>query len=173
MDEPAASRPGTSQPSTAQPMPLRFRLFQRLAHLVFRVTRGMTLGVRAIVLSENDAIFLVRHTYVPGWHLPGGGVEPGESLEQALAKELRQEANIRLTGDAPLHGVFLNRNASKRDHVAVYVVRDYVQDSPKQADREIAEGRFFPLDGLPEGTTRGTRARLREVLEEEPLTPDW
>ena len=168
MDEPAALQPGNSQP-----LSWRFRLFQRLAHLVFRVTRGMTLGVRAIVLSENDAVFLVRHTYAPGWHLPGGGVEPGESLEQALAKELRQEANIRLTGDASLHGVFLNRSASKRDHVAVYLVRDYLQDSPKQADREIAEGRFFALDGLPEGTTRGTRARLREVLDEEPPTADW
>jgi 8-oxo-dGTP pyrophosphatase MutT (NUDIX family) len=168
MDEPAVP-----QLSTSQPVAWYFRLFQRLAHLVFRVTRGMTLGVRAIVLSESDAVFLVRHTYAPGWHLPGGGVEPGETLAQALAKELREEGNIRLTGDASLHGVFLNRSASKRDHVAVYLVRDYVQDSPKQAGREIAEGRFFPLDSLPEGTTRGTRARLREVLDEEPLTPDW
>ena len=155
------------------PVTWRFRLFQNVAHLVFRVTRGMTLGVRAVVLGEADTVFLVRHTYAPGWHLPGGGVEPGESLRQALAKELRQEANIRLAGDALLHGLFLNRHVSKRDHVAVFVVRDFAQDGPKQADREIAEGRFFPLDALPESTTRGTRARLREVLDEEPLTPDW
>jgi ADP-ribose pyrophosphatase YjhB (NUDIX family) len=173
MDDVAVAQSKISQPVTSQPVAWYFRLFQRMAHMIFRVSRGMTLGVRAIVLTENDEVFLVRHTYVPGWHLPGGGVEPGETLEQALAKELAQEANIRLTGDASLHGVFLNRKASKRDHVAVFVVRDYVQDSPKQADREIAEGRFFPLDSLPESTTRGTRARLREVLDEEPLTPDW
>lgn len=161
------------QISAQKPLGWRHRLLRGGAHLVFRVTRGMTLGVRGIVLSESDEVFLVRHTYAPGWHLPGGGVEAGESLEQALAKELRQEANIRLTGAAALHGVFLNRSASKRDHVAVFVVRDYVQDGAKQADREIAEGRFFALDALPEGTTRGTRARLREVLEEEPLTAEW
>jgi ADP-ribose pyrophosphatase YjhB (NUDIX family) len=150
-----------------------FRLLQRAAHLVFRLTRGMTLGVRAVVLGEGDEVFLVRHTYAPGWHLPGGGVEPGETLEQALVKELRQEAGMSLTGPAVLHGMFFNRHASRRDHVAVFVVRDFVRDSEKPADFEIAESGFFPLTALPDGTTRGTRARLREVLDEEPLTHDW
>lgn len=168
MDHPSISNSGISQS-----LPWYFRLFQRLAHAVFRITRGMTLGVRAVVLNDSDEVCLVRHTYVPGWHLPGGGVEPGQTLEQALASELEQEANIRLTAEASLHGVFLNRGASNRDHVAVFVVRDYVQDGPKLADREIAEARFFPLGALPESTTRGTRARLREVLDEEPLTAEW
>lgn len=150
-----------------------YRLMRRIAHLVFRVTRGMTLGVRAVVLGEDDTVFLVRHTYAPGWHLPGGGVETGQTLEQALAMELREEANIRLVGQPVLHGVFLNRRVSKRDHVAVFVVRDFLQDGPKQADGEIAEGRFFPLTDLPEGTTRGTRARLREVIDEDISTPEW
>lgn len=151
----------------------RFRLVQRVAHLAFRVTRGMTMGVRAVVIDESDCVFLVRHTYAPGWHLPGGGVEPGETLEQALAKELREEANIKMQGKATLHGMFLNRGASQRDHVAVFVVRDFEQSGPKAGDREIAEAGFFPRHSLPEGTTRGTRARLREVLDEEPQSAEW
>jgi ADP-ribose pyrophosphatase YjhB (NUDIX family) len=131
------------------------------------------MGVRAVVIDETDAIFLVRHTYAPGWHLPGGGVEPGETLEQALVKELREEANITLTGLVTLHGMFLNRAASQRDHVAVFVVRDFEQSEAKIGDREIAEAGFFPRSALPEGTTRGTLARLREVLDEEPLSAEW
>lgn len=142
-------------------------------HLIFRFTRPMTLGVRGLILDAENRVFLVRHTYVPGWHLPGGGVETGETLEAAMAKELAEEGNIRLTGPMILHGVFFNGHVSPRDHVAVFVVRHFEQTAPRLPDREIAEAGFFPLDALPERTTRGTRARLAEVLESRPVTPDW
>lgn len=149
------------------------RLAGRALHLYFRLRRGMTLGVRAAVLSEAGEVLLVRHTYTPGWHMPGGGVEPDETLFEALAKELREEANIALTGPAVLHGVFLNRHVSVRDHVAVFVVRAFIQSAPKQPDREIAEARFFPLSALPEKTTPGTRRRLAEIVEGTALPEEW
>jgi ADP-ribose pyrophosphatase YjhB (NUDIX family) len=152
-------------------------VFFRLAQVAFltlaRFTRGMTLGVRAMVLTADNRIFLVRHSYVPGWHMPGGGVEAGETLEEALAKELKEEGNITLTGRAVLLGIYLNRRASARDHVAVYVVRDFVQTTPHVPDREIVETGFFPLDGLPEGTTQSTRKRIREALESTSLPQEW
>lgn len=144
-----------------------------LLHQYFRVARGMTLGVRAAVIREGREVFLVRHTYVPGWHLPGGGVETGETLAVALAKELREEACLRLTGPAALHGVFFNRAASPRDHVAVFVVRDFVAERVKQPDREIAEAGWFPLDALPEGVTAGTRRRLAEIVDGGAIDEDW
>jgi ADP-ribose pyrophosphatase YjhB (NUDIX family) len=152
---------------------LLFKLAQAAFLTLARFTRGMTLGVRAMVLSQDNRIFLVRHSYVPGWHMPGGGVEAGETLEEALAKELREEGNITLTGRAVLLGVYLNRRASARDHVAVYVVRDFVQSAPHVPDREIVETGFFPLDALPEGTTQSTRKRIREGLEGAPLPQEW
>jgi 8-oxo-dGTP pyrophosphatase MutT (NUDIX family) len=142
-------------------------------HLYFRLVRGLTLGVRAAVLDEVGRVFLVRHTYTPGWHLPGGGVEVGETLLEALAKELREEACIRLTGEPVLHGVFFNRRASRRDHVAVYVVRDFAVEGVKQPDREIAEAKWFALDALPEGTTAGTRRRLAEIAGGGMVGADW
>lgn len=142
-------------------------------HLYFRLRRGMTLGVRAAVLSEAGEVLLVRHTYTPGWHLPGGGVEPNETLADAVAKELREEANVALTAPAVLHGVFLNRHASDRDHVAVFIVRAFTQSAPKQPDHEIAEARFFPLSALPDKTTPGTRRRLAEIIDGTALPAEW
>ncbi|MDP3257685.1 MAG: NUDIX domain-containing protein [Bosea sp. (in: a-proteobacteria)] len=139
------------------------RLRIRLLHVYFRLSRGMTLGVRAAVLNDRGEVFLVRHTYTPGWHLPGGGVEVGETMAAALAKELREEARISLTGPATLFGLYFNRKTSRRDHVALYVVRDFVVDAAKMPDLEIAEARFFPLDALPQGLTPGTRRRLAEI----------
>ena len=45
----------------------------------------MTFGVRGVIHDAgNNAVFLVRHTYVPGWHFPGGGVEAGETALESL-----------------------------------------------------------------------------------------
>lgn len=136
---------------------------RRLMHLRFRLTRAMTLGVRAAVFDAQDRIFLVRHTYVPGWHLPGGGVEPGQTLIKALEDELRQEAAIELSGKPHLHGVFFNNRYSNRDHVAVFVVSEFTILSERKPDWEIAECGFFDLDALPDATTQATQARLDEI----------
>lgn len=133
----------------------------------------MTLGVRAIALDGEGRIFLVRHTYMAGWHLPGGGVEWGQSLLDALAMELREEGNLVAESPPELVGLYWNRHVSRRDHVAVYAIRKVQQTGPRLPDREIAEARFFPLDSLPEGATAGTRARLAEWLEGRPASPFW
>ena len=153
-------------------MPALPPIAQRLLHRYWRFSRGVTLGVRAAVLDGNR-VFLVRHTYVAGWHLPGGGVEPGETALDALTRELREEAAIELGGAARLHGVYLNCNASDRDHVLLYVVRAFRVLSAKAPDREIAEAGFFPLDALPDGITPATAARLDEIAEERPPAAVW
>jgi ADP-ribose pyrophosphatase YjhB (NUDIX family) len=149
------------------------RHLRALFHLYWRFARGMTLGVRALVLDTENRVFLVRHGYVAGWHLPGGGVEVGENLEEALERELMEEGRIEVIGVADLHGVFLNRHVSRRDHVAVYVVRHYRQDRPPAPNREIAECGFFARDALPEGTTLGTRLRIAEVLDGKSPIATW
>ena len=133
----------------------------------------MTLGVRAVVLDGQNRVFLIRHTYVPGWHLPGGGVETGETALEALTRELREEACISFDEPPLLTGVFFNRHISRRDHVLVYVIRHFTVLEVKQPDREIAEAGFFPLDRLPEGTTSATRSRLAEILEGQAPSVHW
>ena len=138
---------------------------RRAAHLYWRFSRGLTLGVRGLVINAAGEVFLVRHSYVAGWHMPGGGVEPGETLPQALARELAEEGNITLAAPAALYGMYFNATVSQRDHVAVYVVRAFRQDHAPVPDREIVEHGFFAPAALPADTTPGTRRRVAEVLD--------
>jgi 8-oxo-dGTP pyrophosphatase MutT (NUDIX family) len=139
-------------------------LLRRGFHLYWRVARGMTLGVRGVVLDGDNRVFLVRHSYVAGWHLPGGGVEVGETFLEALQRELVEEGRIELTETPDLHGVFFNSHVSRRDHVAVYVVRQFRQDRLPVPNHEIVECGFYDAGALPVETTRGTRLRIAEVL---------
>jgi ADP-ribose pyrophosphatase YjhB (NUDIX family) len=152
---------------------LKTRLRSRAAHLLFLMTRPMTLGVRGVVIDRDERVLLVRHGYVAGWHFPGGGVEVGETFADALARELKEEARVSLTGTTQLHGLFFNAKPSRRDHVAVYVVRDFAVSGARAPDREIEEARFFSRDSLPSETTRGTRARLAEIFEGAPVSDRW
>jgi ADP-ribose pyrophosphatase YjhB (NUDIX family) len=118
-------------------------------------------------------VFLIHHTYVPGWQLPGGGVEVGETAFEALERELFEEGNIEIAGPPVLRSIHFNRKASRRDHVAFYLIENYRQAAPKLPDREIAEAGFFPLDRLPQGTTPATHRRIAEIFGDAPVSPDW
>ena len=153
--------------------PLHRRLIRRLFHLGFLLLRPMTLGVRAVVFDQQQRVLLVRHTYMSGWYFPGGGVEVGETSLQALARELQEEAAIEITAQPYWHGLFLNAHASRRDHVGLYIVRDFRDLGPRQPDREIAEARFFELDALPADLAYGHQRRLDEILNALPPSSAW
>jgi ADP-ribose pyrophosphatase YjhB (NUDIX family) len=139
---------------------------QPLFRLYARTTRGMTLGVRGAVVNAAGEVLMVEHTYMHGWHLPGGGVELGESAEQALARELVEEAGVRLTGPPALKAVHANHGRFRGDHVLLYRV-DAWETCPATSRGEIHQIGWFRPDALPEGTTAPTRRRIAEALGEE------
>jgi len=145
----------------------------RLMHFYWRFARAMTVGVRGMVLDGEGRVFLVKHSYVDGWHMPGGGVEVGETLLEALQRELAEEGNIELTARPVLYAIYFHPVYSRRDHVALYVIRQFRQSSQPVPDREIVGHGFFPVDALPDGTTMSTRARLAEVLHGAPPVEVW
>ncbi|WP_112662723.1 NUDIX domain-containing protein [Microvirga flavescens] len=148
-------------------------LLRRVLHTFWRFSRGLTVGVRAVAIDPEGRVCLIRHTYIAGWHLPGGGVEAGETVIAALERELREEAGIVATGDFELHGIFYNERVSRRDHVLVYVVRHFTSPGEKKPDKEIAEMGFFAPDALPEGTSAATRRRLAEIFAGQPRILTW
>jgi ADP-ribose pyrophosphatase YjhB (NUDIX family) len=152
---------------------LHHRVMQQLFLGYSRVARGMTLGVRAMLIHEGEVV-LVRHSYVPGWYLPGGGVEPGESLGEALAREAREEAGAVLTAAPQLFGIYRNAKAHRRDHVALYICRNWERhETPPVPNREITACERFPVTALPHDTSPGTLARITEVFSGMPPAADW
>ena len=138
----------------------------------WRIQRGMTLGVRGIVENPAGEILLVKHTYVAGWHIPGGGVERGETIYDALRKELREEAGIDPSGTLELIGVYSNEAKFRGDHVAVFRVRDW-SECAMTAHHEIAETGWFHPTALPDGIVGGAMRRITEVYEGAPISGVW
>lgn len=140
---------------------------------IWRMRRGLTLGAQGVVIDTENRVLLVRHSYRPGWWFPGGGVEWGETLETALARELDEEVSVTLTGTPELHGVFANFTNFPGDHIAVFVVRHWQRKESYRAPREIAESAMFAANDLPVLTDPGTRKRLAEIFDRTPLSPLW
>ncbi|MBY0564285.1 MAG: NUDIX domain-containing protein [Hyphomonadaceae bacterium] len=137
----------------------------------WRLRRAMTLGVRGIVTDREGAVLLVRHTYTKGWHLPGGGVERGESAVAALKRELEEEGGVSPLGAPLLLGCYAN-HSFPNDHILAYRVIEW-RPVNAESGHEIAERGFFALDALPIETTRGTRRRLAEAFGGTPISTHW
>ena len=81
----------------------------RAMPFIARLTRPLTMGVRALVLDGEGRIYLIRHSYTAGWHMPGGAIEPGETAAEALARELWEETGLKLQEEGALFALYLNR----------------------------------------------------------------
>ena len=149
-------------------------LIRRLLHFYWRFSRAATLGARAMVIDGSGP-------HLPGPALLCGGLAISRAAgwkrarrsSCALARELAEEGNIVMTAPPLLHGLFFNKRASRRDHVAFYIVRDFRQDGPPVPNHEIVAHGFFAPDALPEGTSRATRARIAEVFDGVAVSELW
>ncbi len=128
-----------------------------------RMSRSMTLGVRGLAIDSEGRVLLVKHTYLHGWWLPGGGVERGQTCEDALIRELCEEAGVIVEGRPVLISVHSNERFFRGDHVLVYRI-DRFSMTERTSHGEIAEIGWFDPAALPEDTHRATRARLEEVF---------
>jgi ADP-ribose pyrophosphatase YjhB (NUDIX family) len=151
----------------------RFRsVLQPINQLRASLTRGLTLGVRGVVTDAEGRVLLVEHTYTPGWYLPGGGVERGETAETALARELVEEAGVEVVGRPTLMSFHSNERKHPGDHVLIYRVGEW--RACKATSRgEIHAVAWFAPDALPSGVTPATRRRIMEVLGGEEPKSDW
>lgn len=135
------------------------------------VTR-MTFGSRG-VLIDGDKVLLVRHTYMPGWQFPGGGVDPGETAEEGFLREVREETGYRVLGQTALFGLYHNVQATNRDHVAFFVSHEFEIAHAFKPSWEIAEMGWFDRKALPEEVPESTRQRIAEIFDGAARRPTW
>lgn len=148
---------------------LRDRAFQTW----WRMSRPLTLGVRGVVVNPQGQVLVLRHTYTPGWHFPGGGVEKGETCGLSVLRELKEEAGIEAEEtDLRLVSVHANHAFFPNDHVLVFRVDRWKQGAATQSG-EIAEVRFVDPAAPPAETTGGTRRRLGEIFGGSPVSRHW
>lgn len=87
--------PSTSSANAAVPYDERLRWFGALRAWLEPIDR---IAVRALVIDKDGRVLLVQYRRPIGdetwWGTPGGGVDPGETDEQALARELREEIGL-------------------------------------------------------------------------------
>lgn len=147
---------------------LRDRAFQSF----WKLQRSLTIGVRAVVTDETGRVLLVRHTYMPGWHFPGGGVERGETCSVALIRELREEAGVVVAGVPALVSVHANHAYFPNDHVLLYQIDGWTIGEASSRGG-IAETGFFGLGALPAAASPGTRRRLAELFGGAAVAEHW
>lgn len=152
---------------------MRDWIVKPVLHRYWRWKRALTLGARGMIIDGDGRFLLVRHTYSPGWTFPGGGVELGETVLEALERELVEEANVRLTAQPELFGVYSNAGFFRGDHVLLFVIRNWHQPEMPRPNREIAELGFFAPDNLPNNTTPGTQRRVEELRTGSARSPMW
>lgn len=133
----------------------------------------LSLGVRLLALDEAGGVFLVRHSYLPGLHLPGGAVDAGETCREAAVREAAEEGGLLLAAPPGLFQVYRSTAGGRRDHVLLYVARGARQLRPARPGLEILSAGFHPLARLPADLTAPTRRRIAEVLEGEPPSEVW
>lgn len=147
-------------------MPWR-RLLQPLAWPLYqvhsRLFRGVTLGVRGLVLNQAGEVLLVEHTYMRGWYLPGGGVERGETAEAAMTRELAEEGGVTPTGPLRLVLVDNDERRFRGDHVLLYRIEGWTPCPTRSAGEILRRGWFHP-EALPEDATADTRRRIQAAL---------
>jgi len=132
----------------------------------------LTLGARTAVIVDGR-VLLVRHGYVAGWQMPGGGVDPGETAEHAARREVLEETGYAIEGPMRLFGLYHSTGYTNRDHVALYVADDVREVHRFAPNREIVEMGWFALDDLPEPMAPGARRRLEEIGENRAPSPNW
>lgn len=174
--DPPVSRgdpPSRDAAEAGAPRASRFLLWRASFFLtIMGLIRRMTIGVR-VVMVDGDKVLLLRHTYIPGWHFPGGGVDPGETVDEAAMREVREETGYQPTGPLKPVGVYRNTIAPGRDHIAVYVCDRFEMAETFVANREIAEIGWFDRAALPSDTSIATRLRISEIFDGAPTRFLW
>lgn len=110
------------------------------------MTEAPTRGAAAVIFDDRGRVLLVKENYDRHrWSLPGGGVEPGESDEDAAIREAAEEAGIVVQIDHLIGSYGLDNGFS-----ASAFLCSIVDGTPSaQSPDEIADVQWWPAAELP------------------------
>lgn len=112
----------------------------------------MAVAAMGIVYSEEKGLLLEKRTDTGEWCTPGGAIELGESLEDALKREIKEETNLDIVNPklfdikANVHMIYPNKDEVYYTDV-VYEINDFW--GKLKPDKESSELKFFNLNNLP------------------------
>jgi ADP-ribose pyrophosphatase YjhB (NUDIX family) len=131
----------------------------KVAVLFWKIRKPKSFGARAMLI-KGDEILLVKHTYKKMWHFPGGGLKAGETYEDAVKRELKEELNAEVY-KLELFGVYNSCYEGKNDSIVIFLCNDF-ELFQKKPDFEIQAFKYFKLHDLPEDISPGSLKRINE-----------
>lgn len=98
-----------------------------------------------VFLEEGGELLLVKQEYGQQyWSLPGGVVEPGESIDQAAIREVREESGLSCTIESVV-GLY----SKPQENALAITLKGKITGGKLKANHEILECQFFSFDQLP------------------------
>jgi 8-oxo-dGTP pyrophosphatase MutT (NUDIX family) len=146
---------------------------ERARNSLLHILGAKSVGVRAIVLDGDNRVLLVKHTYRPRWHTPGGGVQYGESPLSAIRRELKEEVGLIIKGDPKIFGIYRSKWRGLADYPILYIVNSFEGTAKVCDPMEIADVSWFSLGELPKEITQKTKQRLDEFCGVLPISESW
>ncbi|MGB9744417.1 MAG: argininosuccinate lyase [Desulfurella sp.] len=113
-----------------------------------KIYKNPSLTVDCIIEKDNKVLLINRKNYPFGFALPGGFVNYGESVEQAVIREVKEETSLDIV-EPKLFGVYSDPERDPRSHTVSVVFYAKASGTPKASDDAEDLG-FFDLDNLPE-----------------------
>ncbi|MFJ5841704.1 NUDIX domain-containing protein [Streptomyces shenzhenensis] len=112
------------------------------------MTDDRTLTSVGWITRDQDRLLVVRTKGRDAFYLPGGKIEPGETHEQALVREVHEELGLRLVPTTLEHVVTIEAPAHAEPgiHLRMHCFTGTAHGSP-HAGREIAELAWIGIDG--------------------------
>ena len=138
-----------------------YKIVNPIRKLYWFIFRPNTRGVKCVIAHKNKILF-VRLSYGHKmWTLPGGGVNEGESFEDAAIREVKEEVGISLSRAEKIYE-YRNNKEYKKDHCICYFSQ--VSSQKFNIDNlEISEARWATLSNVPEPYVPSIKEILKHV----------